>query len=162
MKKVFLMIGFLSFAVIFSSCDKIENQSKDALNMRGMELELNVDLRAKYSLSEEDLNKLTNDIVELIYTDANAEENGNVEKIESISIYRNDSSLILEINGYSVVNYDDSKAPKPCPSATTTCYSKSCVKNTLTDIIGDGSRDVIIVYDRGSLSVTITWAYQDC
>ena len=76
MKKVFLMIGFLSFAVIFSSCDKIENQSKDALNMRGMELELNVDLRAKYSLSEEDLNKLTNDIVELIYTDANAEKTG--------------------------------------------------------------------------------------
>lgn len=40
-----------------------------------------------------------------------------------------------------------------------TCYSEAYVKSTVTKIMGDGSRDVEILYDRRPLSVKISYTY---
>lgn len=59
-------------------------------------------------------------------------------------------------------NSTQNKILKTCETLKKTCRSEECVADTLVEILGDGTRNVLIKYERKLLSVQIYYTYQDC
>lgn len=59
-------------------------------------------------------------------------------------------------------NNTQNESFETCETLKKTCRSEECVADTLVEILGDGTRNVLIKYERKLLSVQIYYTYQDC
>lgn len=153
MKAIKSLFLIAIMAIISFSCEN-DNQTSDSLSLDNLKLETNVDFSsARYSIKNDGVAKLSSEITNTIF-DVN-----NSNNIKGFSINSNVTDLNVTIlNSHAIA----AREGKPCKTESTKCYSKDCVSDTITKILGDGKRDVIIEYDRGLTSVTISWTYQDC
>jgi len=82
------------------------------------------------------------------------------KKTSEFYISKQDNSLL--VNGELPLGIEKVVGDKNCKTEKKTCRSEKCVANTLIEILGDGSRNVLIKYERKMLSVQIYYTYQDC
>jgi hypothetical protein len=85
------------------------------------------------------------------------------EKVYEFYVSKQENDLLInsEIPMMSE-NENKEEGSKNCNTLKKTCRSEKCVANTLIEILGDGSRNVLIKYERKMLSVQIYYTYQDC
>lgn len=150
--EIFKILALIFLFNVSISCSEKE-QVDNSLDLSTMELELDIDLsKGKFDLSQ-DIDVLSKEMTDLIFSVDS--------EVQSFSIRKSNNILLI--------NYPQSSPLlrgaaflAPCKTQKKTCRSKKCVKDTLKKILGDGDRDVDIKYRRNTFSVTIEYTYQDC
>jgi hypothetical protein len=105
---------------------------------------------------KEGTQKWSNNVASIIFDDTISED----EKTLEFHVFKQDNNLI--VNGEMPLRSDKLGRDQNCNTEKKTCRSEKCVANTLIEILGDGSRNVLIRYERKMLSVQIYYTYQDC
>jgi len=85
------------------------------------------------------------------------------EKVHEFYVSKQENDLLIN-SEIPIMSENENKeeGSKNCSTLKKTCRSEKCVANTLIEILGDGSRNVLIKYERKMLSVQIYYTYQDC
>ena len=147
MNNLFIVLVFV-FSLGSCSSDQ-ETLSEDSLNLENMDLKLDIDLsQAKFPVTSEGLQSLLQELTTEVY--------GATEFSQSLKFFQSEGYYVVK----RVVCIENTAA-KPCKTETITCYNAKQVKAALTKIIGDGTRDVEISYDKQLVRVVISYTDQD-
>jgi len=124
---------------------------EENFSLENLDLKLDIDFnQAKVPATSEGLKMLLDELTLEVY--------GTSEDSQVLKFYSSEGFYVVERLSSSTEN----TAAKPCKTESITCHNAEEVKAALIKIIGDGTRDVIIKYDRKLLSVEISYTYQDC
>lgn len=143
----------------FYSCSSQVETTENALDLSNMELDLHIDFsKGKYPLGQ-GTEKLIAEITTFVFSESLQP----YERAKRLKIRKNKEELWIQLVEVDDISTNIQKMMiDPCETQKKVCYSERCVRETLTDIIGDGDRDVDIQLRRGAISITISYTYQDC
>ncbi len=150
----FTALAVAALSILWISCAKQQTQddlfSKGTFDFSGI-LE-DTDFDNAEITNKADLKELAEEMADFIYVDEIKEE--------TIYISKRKNSWAV---GKRIANTQKAlPRSKRCPEESITCRSRQCIVDQMEEIMGDGSRDVEITYERGMFGATLTWAYLDC